>query len=498
VKRARGRRFGVPVGIGTLVAVLAIAVGTSGAGAVTAHQASAKGSAKSGAHKKAKPPVRADLPAGSIQHIFVIELENESEQVTFGPASPATYLNDVLRKKGELLVHYYATGHVSLDNYIAQVSGQAPTDGTGADCAFPNTDFADITPGTLAANQKAYPGQVLATSGCVYPASVPTIANQIDDIWKPNKTTHVAQWRDYDEDMGNVPSRDGGVADPSGGTDCAHPAIGQPNLTNSAQAATSTTPDDQYATRHNPLVWFHSIIDNTGLCDANVVPLGTVKVGTPSTFDGTSLPDTFSGHLASDLSKITTTPKFGWITPNLCDDGHDSDCAGPNTDGQIGAGAGGLVGADDFLAHWVPLIEASPAYKSGHMLLVITFDEASGSDGTSCCNEQPGPSDPSPGFDPALTQTYEQYGLPIPTVTSGGGIVGALLLDPKYVKPGSIDNTGYYNHYSALRSYEDLLGITTGGVDGFGHIGFAAAKGLRPFGHDVFNNYKAPKKTSRK
>ena len=52
--------------------------------------------------------------------------------------------------------------------------------------------------------------------------------------------------------------------------------------------------------------------------------------------------------------------------------------------------------------------------------------------------------------------------------------------------PGSTDTTGSYNHYSALRSYEDLLGLTTGGADGQGHLGFAAATGLAPFGYDVF------------
>ena len=51
----------------------------------------------------------------------------------------------------------------------------------------------------------------------------------------------------------------------------------------------------------------------------------------------------------------------------------------------------------------------------------------------------------------------------------------------------STDTTGTYNHYSALRSYEDLLGLTKGGTDGEGHLGFAAAKGLLPFGKDVFN-----------
>jgi hypothetical protein len=78
-------------------------------------------------------------------------------------------------------------------------------------------------------------------------------------------------------------------------------------------------------------------------------------------------------------------------------------------------------------------------------------------------------------------------GLPIPNPATGGGQIGALLLDPRYIEPGSVDDTGQYNHYSALRSYEDLLGITRGGTDGLGHLGFAAAPGLQPFGRDVFN-----------
>lgn len=505
------RRVGASVTIVALVSAIGIAVGAADAnpsapdGVGSAHRDASR---ETPTRKPTKAVLRAALPAGAIQHILVIELENEGEQTTYGPSSPATYLNNVLRKQGELLVHYYATGHVSLDNYIAQVSGQAPNDATGADCTTPVSgssalvaDFVNVMPGTPAKNQRLYPGQAVGT-GCVYPKSVPTIGNQLDTLFPPNKQTGVASWRDYDEDMGNIPSRDGGVADSRGGTDCAHPAIGAPNLTNAAAAATSTTPADQYATRHNPFVFFHSIISNTKLCDANVVPLGTVQVGVPSNFDGVSLPDTFSGHLATDLGKISTTPRFGWITPNLCDDGHDSKCAGPNTDGMAGAGAGGLAGADAFLQHWVPLIEASPTYRAGHMLIVITFDEgAVGAefDGSSCCGERAGPSDPTPYFSPFILANYEAAGYPPPTPgagggSGGGGVVGALLLSPKYVKPGSIDTTGYYNHYSALRSYEDLLGITKGGVDGYGHIGFAAAKGLTPFGPDVFNFDKARKK----
>jgi hypothetical protein len=202
-------------------------------------------------------------------------------------------------------------------------------------------------------------------------------------------------------------------------------------------------------------VWFHSVIDNTARCNVNDVPLGTLANNhKPSP----------NGHLAQDLRSESTTPRFGFITPNVCNDGHDATCVGSNS---YGGQEGGLTAADGFLRAWMPLILNSPAYKNGDMLVVITFDESDeGSPGAdaSCCHQVPGPN----------------------TSSAGGGQVGALLLNSKYIVPGSTDKTGSYNHYSGLRSYEDLLGLTTGGTDGYGHLGFAAAKGLAPFGPDVF------------
>ena len=126
------------------------------------------------------------------------------------------------------------------------------------------------------------------------------------------------------------------------------------------------------------------------------------------------------------------------------------------------------------------------------MLVVVTFDEANPTgahaDSRACCNEQPGPNVSNSGFSPVLAifgaqQTPAPGTFPYP----GGGQVGAVVFNPRYIVPGSVNTTGYYNHYSALRSYEDLLGITEGGDDGYGHLGFAAAPGLLPFGKDVFN-----------
>ena len=70
--------------------------------------------------------------------------------------------------------------------------------------------------------------------------------------------------------------------------------------------------------------------------------------------------------------------------------------------------------------------------------------------------------------------------------TTGGGDVGAVLIS-KYIKPGSTDST-FYNHYSWLKSMEDIFGVASAspGIDGAGHLGFAAQSGLKGFGSDVF------------
>ncbi len=438
---------------------------------------------------------------GRIKHVMVIEIENEEGSSLFGAGSEASYIPDVLEPQGTLIQNYYAVGHVSADNYIAQVSGQAPNQVTSSDCITNLTteagSFDDVTPGTPDPNQTAYPGQVDG-QGCVFPSSVQTIGDQLDTTY-PKSIKH--DWREYAEDMGNDPTRDGGVTDPLGGTDCAHPtqvagvagddtnAAEGPNATGSQVLSTTS---DQYADRHNPFIYFHSVIDDTAVCDQDVVPLGTVTVGTGGA------PDQFSGHLAQDLSKVSTTPKFSFITPNLCDDGHDATCAGTNTDG---ATEGGLEGANAWLTHWMPLILNSPAYTSGSMLVVITSDEGSVNDTSAGDGEEPGPNSANPGYSPLLNVPIPAYGgltyydllgvtgltpntEPAAGTLPGGGKVGALLLNPRWVRAGYVDSTGSYNHYSALRTYEDLLGITTGGADGIGHLGFAAT--AHDFGSDVF------------
>jgi hypothetical protein len=452
--------------------------------------------------------VRAAAPPGAIKHILVINLENESVDVTF-PGCPAgtvpsndNYLNCTLLKQGELIRNYYATSHVSLGNYIAEVSGQETNATLNSDCidaaslAKPPVvgQFTDIMPGADAETSAnaGFAGQVVG-SGCIFPKptlathAARTIGDQLDEANHKGNDVHRLTWREYAEDMGNDPSRDFGTPDPLGGTDCAHPVIGTPDLTNTAQGSPIV---DQYADRHAPFVYFHSVIDDPQRCNRHVVPVGTVTVG----LNGS--PDVFSGHLYQDLQRINTTPNFMFVTPNLCNDGHDATCAGVNVEGGK---VGGLTAANLWLAHWIPMIMASPAYQSGKLLVVITIDESGSDTGTGAnacpnadqatCLSPNGPNLRNPGWSPLLGLFVPGYPASDPPAYTlpGGGQIGTVLLNKHLIVPGTVNTTGYYNHYSALRSYEDLLGLTEGGDDGHGHLGYAGTSGLLPFGQDVFN-----------
>ena len=334
-----------------------------------------------------------------ISHVFVINLENENYATSWGTASPAKYLNGTLRKKGQLLTKYWAIGHVSLDNYIAQISGQSPNISTQTDCTT-YTDFASTGTGTY--------GQALG-KGCVYPKTVKTIGDQLVSAHKT--------WKAYNEDIGNSPTEP---------TTCRHPALG------AKDATIVPTATDMYATRHNPWVYFHSIIDSPN-CATNDVGLDA---------------------LPADLATAASTPNLVYITPDVCDDGHDAPCK----DGR----PGGLVSADAFLKTWVPKILASPAYKAGGML-VISFDEAGlgkNGDSTACCHTPPSPNAPKPGLN-----------------GPGGGRVGALIISTG-TQPATTNATPY-NHYALLCSIENVFGLK--------HLGFAGASGLTCFGTDVYN-----------
>jgi hypothetical protein len=71
-----------------------------------------------------------------IRHAWIIELENTSFRASFGHPRSDPELARVLPAQGALLRNYYGVGHDSLDNYIAEISGQAPDFQAGQDCEY--------------------------------------------------------------------------------------------------------------------------------------------------------------------------------------------------------------------------------------------------------------------------------------------------------------------------------------------------------------------------
>lgn len=146
----------------------------------------------------------------------------------------------------------------------------------------------------------------------------------------------------------------------------------------------------KYAPKHNPFVYFDDVTNtnnvNSAYCIAHVRPFT---------------------EMAADLQN-NTVAQYVFITPNLCDDGHDS-CA-PVADP--------VRQTDNWLAANVPAILNSAAYQSGGALF-ITWDEGSGGDGP----------------------------------------IGMIVLSP-FAKGGGYSNTIHNTHGSLLRTVETIFGVS--------------------------------------
>jgi hypothetical protein len=281
-------------------------------------------------------------------------------------------------------------------------------------------------------------------NGCVYPKATDSLADQLTSA---NDT-----WTAYIEGQGVAEGGPGG---------CSHPTLG------SADSELAPTATDAYVTWRNPFVYFQSLTESPA-CASNDLGIAA---------------------LAGDLTSASTTPTFAYIAPDPCDDGSEVPCAAGKP--------AGLAPAEAFLKRIVPEIESSPAYKQGG-LIAITFDQAPQSgpyaDSTGCCMNA---AYPNPRSTPAST-TSTTTTAPASSTTSsstttttaatgaegatvGGGRVGLLLIS-KYVKPGTRELTAQYNHFSLLRTIENLFGLKP--------LGYAGQHGLLAFDKSVFNAYK--------
>jgi len=241
-----------------------------------------------------------------------------------------------------------------------------------------------------------------------------------------------------------------GTLDPTSGQaqgdGCIYPAEAQalPDLLAASQKTWKVYAGEPHPEWRNPFSYFHSLTDEPRCagCEAGLDQLGV------------------------DLAKEEDTPAFSYIVPGACEDGSETPC-------EEGKPAG-LATAQPFLERVVPEIEASDAYKKGG-LIAITFAQAprdgAEPDASTCCATPEYPNLPAAPSAPPTNSPIKE--------TGGGGRVGMLLLSP-FVQPGSINETGYYNHFSFLLSVEELLGLAP-------PLGYAADPALSAFDSSVFN-----------
>lgn len=402
----------------------------------------------------------------AVRHVWTIMLENEdfAASTAIDLISGSGYLTQTLAARGARVSGYFGTGHSSLDNYLAMVSGQGPTDNSQDDC---NDDA--VVGGSYTHSTFDKDGQALGTpaaiakgdAGCVYAADVPTLMDQL----QARRLT----WRGYMEDVD---------ADPAHLRSTCQAARWSSQL-NAPKGAKAKAHND-YKRKHDPAVYFHSV---TGLAPASGKAFDTPGHAPSPVCDASEVPLT---RLTADLKQAPEqVPTWNLITPNQCNDGHDNPCS----DGRVG----GVTQIDSFLPPVVDAITSSAAFKKDG-LLIVTFDE--GSEGLACCNEQRSPN-LKPGNDNGGLGGFSTGPVPL---SRGGGQVGAIMLAP-FIAPGTI-STECYNHYSYLRSMEDLLGLgatkAIPGSDGKGHLGYAGRAGLTAggvavpcqqmvsFGSDIF------------
>lgn len=155
-----------------------------------------------------------------------------------------------------------------------------------------------------------------------------------------------------------------------------------------------------YAPRHNPAVYY---TDLSG-CASDDVALGKIA----------------SSPLLTDFSSEATAPAFATVTPNLCDDMH----------GATGCPSNLVLAGDNWLKGWLLRITATKVYAAHDTAVLIVWDEGEpGTTGENCA-----------------TNTTDQ-----------SCHVAAIVVAPS-VKTGTTSAT-LFNHYSLLKTIEDLLGV---------------------------------------
>jgi hypothetical protein len=290
----------------------------------------------------------------------VIALSGTSFSSALADPAADPYLAKQLVPKGTLLSNYTLSSSSVLGNGIALLAGQSVNLDTEQNCPT----YSELQPPTVNATTGLAEGV-----GCVYPAAVKTLADEL--------TAGSLTWKAYVQDMeASVPAGSSGAAPAAGaqgstttGTGTT-PGSGAPSAAASpgtagaalgagAQSQSSTgvtcrrpelgaadpnhtpVPGDPYLTYRNPFVYFNSLLSE-GACASNDVDLS---------------------KLQASLATPADTPSLSWIVPSACNDGSATPCA-PGS-------PAGLAPANAFLKEIVPQILATSAYSKEGLIVIV-------------------------------------------------------------------------------------------------------------------------------
>ncbi len=369
----------------------------------------------SGKGEKAASTTPVKLPP--IKHVWVITLSGQSFRAALAQSKNDPYLATQLVPKGALLSNYKLTASSQLGNGIALLSGQGVNLETEHNCPTYN----ELQPPTINATTGLAEGV-----GCVYPAAVKTLADEITDgglTWKayvqgmssagvpgggtqptgttttPSSTTPTPTT--VSPAPQSTPSSTPTPNTPAASVTCRHPALGATDPNH------ESTPGDPYVTGSNPFVFFHSLLD-AGACASD---------------------DVDESALASDLASAATIPNLSWIVPSACDDGSATPCSpGAPT---------GIAPADGFLKEAIPKILATTAYREDGLIAIVPT---------------------SPPASPA---------------SAAGEPVGALLISPFVHANTKVSES--FNDFSLLKSLARLFGaLPLGHANDPGAVSFGA------------------------
>jgi hypothetical protein len=469
-----------------------------------------------------------------IKHVFVIMLSDQGYDQAFAESKGHKYLSATLRDQGELIADYYGVASSPLANEIALISGQGPTQQTATNCPV----FADIAPAT-----KGTKSQVLG-DGCAYPVQTLTLANQLATAgykWRAYvqgiEDGPKGQPATCRHPMLGTPDADQAARPGDAYVTWSNPFVYFHSLIDSDQCRkddvgldqlakdlkkTATTPAFSYiapspcddgsdqpclpgapsglaaadtflktvvpeikrsaAYKQNGLIAITfdqapqtgPLADSSSCCDQPTFP--NLRSGSAGSGTGTTAPagtTTTTGTTTSTTTAGTTTT--GTTTTGTSTTGTSTtgtDCTTPST----GTTTTGTT---------TTATTTTPTTTTGTTTAPTTTTGTTTTATTTAPTTTTGTTTTAPTGTTTTTGTTTPAGSNCPTTGAstarGGGQVGLLLIS-QYVKPDSLDSVDSFNHFSLLKSIEDLFGLK--------HLGYATDPALPVFDAAIFNASK--------